>query len=153
MFPEKLKALRGQRSLTQEKLATELNDKYETSISKSMISRWEKGSTDPQMKYVRIIADYFNVDPSEIMGTTFNPSQELTSLYSQLNDERQKRVVSYARLQLDQQRQPTNIKELYPDTLAAHADDIDHEYTPEELKHNIDFLDEQIDKYNRKHKK
>ena len=61
MFGDNLKQLRSQHHLSQQKLAEQLNNKYETSISKSMISRWERGATDPQMKYVHIIADFFNV--------------------------------------------------------------------------------------------
>lgn len=35
-----------------------------------MISRWENGVTDPQMKYVRLIADYFNVSAEYLVGET-----------------------------------------------------------------------------------
>ena len=61
MFPEKLKELRNAKKISLDKMAEELNNQYNTNISKSMISRWEHGKTDPQMKYVRILADYFNV--------------------------------------------------------------------------------------------
>ena len=61
MFNEILKQQRNSHKLSQEKLAEELNKKYDTKISKSMISRWENGQTDPQMNYVRIIYDYFNL--------------------------------------------------------------------------------------------
>ncbi|MCX2455669.1 helix-turn-helix domain-containing protein [Lacticaseibacillus nasuensis] len=61
MFSETLKAQRKLRSMSQEKLADELNKKYQTKISKSMISRWEAGTTDPQMSYVRIIYDFFGL--------------------------------------------------------------------------------------------
>lgn len=68
MFGERLKNLRQQRHLSQEKLSKQLNENYETKISKSMISRWENGQTDPRMNYVRIIADYFKVSPDELLG-------------------------------------------------------------------------------------
>lgn len=61
MFPERLKSLRKLHNLSQGKLADALNSKYDMHVSKSMISRWEKGS-DPQMKYIRAIADYFQVE-------------------------------------------------------------------------------------------
>lgn len=77
MFAQQLKQLRKSHSLSQDKLASILNQKYETNISKSMISRWENGITDPQMKYVRLIADYFNVSSEYILGdidkTTVKP--------------------------------------------------------------------------------
>lgn len=70
MFASQLKSLRKSQNLSQDKLASILNDKYKTSISKSMISRWENGVTDPQMKYVRLIADYFNVSAEYLVGET-----------------------------------------------------------------------------------
>lgn len=70
MFSSQLKSLRKSQNLSQDKLASILNDKYETNISKSMISRWENGVTDPQMKYVRLIADYFNVSAEYLVGET-----------------------------------------------------------------------------------
>ena len=70
MFASQLKSLRKSQNLSQDKLASILNDKYETNISKSMISRWENGVTDPQMKYVRLIADYFNVSAEYLVGET-----------------------------------------------------------------------------------
>lgn len=61
MFSTNLRRLRKENHLSQDKLAEELNKKYDTRVSKSMISRWERGTTDPQMKYVRMVADYFNL--------------------------------------------------------------------------------------------
>lgn len=67
MFSERLKTLRKLRGMSLDKLADALNTKYDTNISKSMLSRWENGA-DPQMSYVRIIADYFNIEPDEIIS-------------------------------------------------------------------------------------
>lgn len=143
---DNIKKLRKSHGYTQRQLAEILK------VKPTAISAWESGRNKPLMDKVTVMATLFKVSTSDIVGDTFK-SDELLKTYKQLDADRQERVINYARLQLDQQRQPSNVKELYPDTLAAHADDIDHEYTPEELKHNIDFLDEQIDKYNRKHKK
>lgn len=53
--------------MSQAELAEKLNKKYDTHVSKSMISRWESSKTDPKMGYVRIIADYFGADPNSMM--------------------------------------------------------------------------------------
>jgi len=80
VFGERLKELRGTKSINE--LITDLNSKYETNISKSMISRYENGNADPKMEVVRILADYFNVSSDYLVGITdekikpFNP--ELT---------------------------------------------------------------------------
>lgn len=38
-----------------------------------MISRWENNKTDPQMAYVRIIADYFEVSPNQLLNESSSP--------------------------------------------------------------------------------
>lgn len=60
MFGRKLKEIRQQKHLSMDALAKNLNKKYNTKISKSMISHWENGQTDPSISYVRILMDYFN---------------------------------------------------------------------------------------------
>ena len=115
MFSTNLKRLRKEHHLSQDKLAQELNSKYDTRVSKSMISRWERGSTDPQMKYVRMIADYFNistdlVDGKKEFGSANSSVKRLTDIYIQLNDQRQHRVVNYASNQLREQ-ESSSIKE------------------------------------------
>lgn len=74
MFSERLKTLRKLRGMSLDKLADALNDKYDTNISKSMLSRWENGA-DPQMSYVRIIADYFNIEPDDIINPIFSKEE------------------------------------------------------------------------------
>ncbi len=67
MFAEKLKQLREAQNLSQDALTDALNKKYETNISKSMISRWENGA-DIALSYARILADYFKMSPDEVLG-------------------------------------------------------------------------------------
>ncbi|KGR87555.1 helix-turn-helix domain-containing protein [Lysinibacillus odysseyi] len=81
VFGERIKNLRGNQSI--DDLVIKLNNKYQTKISKSMISRYENGQADPKMETVRIFADYFNVSADYLAGLTdietkpFKP--ELTS--------------------------------------------------------------------------
>lgn len=67
MFGQRLRNLRTLKKLSQNDLANALNKKYDRNISKSMISRWENSKTDPRMEYVRIIADFFKVNPSDLV--------------------------------------------------------------------------------------
>lgn len=68
VFGERLRELRGKQSI--DDLVNKLNDTYETNISKSMISRYENGQSDPKMENVRIIADYFKVSADYLVGIT-----------------------------------------------------------------------------------
>ena len=109
MFPERIRELRKSKKLSLDKMAEELNNKYNTKISKSMISRWEHGQTEHKMKYVRILADYFNVASNEIMDTKNDENDSslkysLLSIYDQLDSERQKKVYNYATTQLSKQK-------------------------------------------------
>lgn len=116
MFGEILRQLRNERKLSIDKLSENLNAKYDVTISKSMISRWENSQTDPKMEYVRIIADYFHVSADKLLGIKEKP------------------------------------KESNPfDTLAAHAADRNHEFTPEEIDRIKGYIDGIIDNYESKH--
>lgn len=66
VFGERLKELRGKMSLNE--LSIEINKKYDSNISKSMLSRYETGNADPKMEVVRILADYFNVSADYLIG-------------------------------------------------------------------------------------
>lgn len=59
MFGKRLRELRKQHHLSMAELSSQLNKKYKTKISKSMISRWENGTADPSLTYVRYIMDFF----------------------------------------------------------------------------------------------
>lgn len=68
MFGEKLKALRLKNQLTMDELAKNLNKQFNTTISKSMISRWESGKADPSITNVKYLIKYFNVDYTYFVG-------------------------------------------------------------------------------------
>ena len=55
MLAEKLYKLRKDRGLSQEKLAEQLN------ISRQAISKWESGTTVPELEKLIIISNYFGV--------------------------------------------------------------------------------------------
>lgn len=70
-FGQILKGLRGTR--TQAQLAVELNSKYNLSLNKGMISKWENDKDEPRMQVVRCLADFFNVSLDYLLGLTDNP--------------------------------------------------------------------------------
>ena len=86
MFGINLKKLRLSYHYSIEKLTKKLNGHYNTHISKSMISRWEQGKVSPQLSYVLLIADYFNVNLNDLIcGTNVNnnlfPAESMEIVY------------------------------------------------------------------------
>lgn len=62
---ESLKAMRIERSITQEQLAKKLN------ISLKTISHWETGYTEPSLTQLIAIADLYSVSLDELIGRNF----------------------------------------------------------------------------------
>ena len=56
-----LKMLRNEKGLTQEQLAEKLN------VSNRSVSRWETGSTLPDISLIIELADYYEVDIKEFV--------------------------------------------------------------------------------------
>ncbi|MGG4266500.1 helix-turn-helix domain-containing protein [Peribacillus simplex] len=76
-FGSILKNLRTSKKLSIDQLAKQINDKYDTKISKSMISRYENNLAEPKMDIVRIFADFFDASPDYIMGLEEEPSIDI----------------------------------------------------------------------------
>lgn len=86
-FGERLRELRNKKKLSIDELVTELNNTYETTISKSMISRYENGKGDPKMENVRILSDYFKVSSDYLLGIS-NKTPKLSEPELTAKDER-----------------------------------------------------------------
>ena len=75
-FASNLKYLRLQNNLTQEELGKRLGKDYST------IGKWENGTRSPIMEDVIKIAEYFNINLSEliasnyVIGTSYTPTEE-----------------------------------------------------------------------------
>lgn len=65
---DKLKDIRVRNGLTMEELVDRLNKKYGVNISKSMISRWENGHSEPVNSFLAIYAKEFGVDLNFLLG-------------------------------------------------------------------------------------
>lgn len=86
LFGNRLHSLRLLKKLSQQELADQLNKlavkqnpNATSNISKSMISRWENGKTDPQMFYVRLVTSFFGVSPIEFMNAPQNETDRMMS--------------------------------------------------------------------------
>lgn len=62
MFAEKLKTLRGKKSLTQEEFAREIN------VTKGAVAMWETGKRTPDLTMIKKIAEYFDITVDELIG-------------------------------------------------------------------------------------
>lgn len=145
---QNIKKYRKSKNLTQKDLADYLN------VVPTTISAWELGRNKPLMDKVTLMADLFGVSTSDIVGDTFT-EENINHIFSQLDDKRQKRVLIFAKSELESQNSkvvtyPKDSNEI--DTLAAHRVDENHISSPEEIEELEDFLDNLIDKENGKHK-
>ncbi|WP_204123200.1 helix-turn-helix domain-containing protein [Lacticaseibacillus mingshuiensis] len=127
LFGKRLHDLRLLKKMSQQQLADSLNKwtkehdpSNPSTISKSMISRWETGNTDPQMFYVRLVTKYFGVNPEAFMNeawsleddiidnsvnkNVFTKVNDILPIYNKLHPERQQNVYTYAEDQLKQQQ-------------------------------------------------
>ena len=139
-FQNIFRKLRTSSNLTQNAIAERLG------ISRSTIGMYETGAREPDYETLEKIADYFNVDTDFLLGrtaqTTMLPetigklakTHELDTIYEQLSDHNQRKVLTYSKNLLSTQQ-------MEDDVLAAHAR-TDVEQTPEGVQHDIDIMDD-----------
>ncbi|WP_156286171.1 helix-turn-helix domain-containing protein [Oceanivirga salmonicida] len=66
----RLKILRKEKKYTLENLAVELNFKYNTKFTHSLISRWENSKFDISIKNLNIYSDFFDVSLDWLINGT-----------------------------------------------------------------------------------
>lgn len=81
-FGKRLKELRLERELTMEMLVADINAKYGTNMSRSLVSRWESGTCDPSLSNGKVICEYFNVSLDYMIGLTENKTPARLLAYS-----------------------------------------------------------------------
>lgn len=79
MIPQRLKALRKSKQLTQEQLGQEIN------VTKVSVSGYENGNRTPDTATLQRIADFFAVSVDYLLGRTDKPTSILTPASSQEN--------------------------------------------------------------------
>ena len=104
MIGSRIKELRKSHNLTLEELADTLNEKYPGTINfnKGKISKWENDREEPRLSSVKILADFFDVPLDYFNGIDIDQAEILT-IYNQLEEPRQEKVLDFANAQLDEQ--------------------------------------------------
>lgn len=137
---------------------SEVNDK--AGLKTNIIYSWKK--KEPSINKIESVARVLGVTVDELLDnketsknepvrihkirSPFEKSvQDLINTYSELDEEHQSRVSNYAKFQLLDQQQSSQ-----PDTLAAHQADPNHIITDDEADEIAKFLDDQIDRHEKK---
>lgn len=110
MIGNKIKELRKSHKMTLEELADNLNKKYPNTINfnKGKISKWENNKEEPRLSSVKILADFFNVSLDYFNDEEKEQPQILT-IYNQLEQPRQEKVLNFANEQLEEQNKTVSI--------------------------------------------
>lgn len=94
---QRLKALRKEKKMSQEKLGSQLN------ISKVAVSNWENGKSFPTMENLNELAKVLDVETHY-----FEEHSEVIRIYSQLNNVNKNKVVVYSSELLEEQEKSDN---------------------------------------------
>ena len=104
---DRIRKLRESRNMTQTELSEILGMKTYTTVSK-----WEKNENFPKGKDLKKLAEIFNVTSDYLLGlsdtklgkiTTQNSHPEILTIYNQLEEPKQEKVLDYAKEQLEEQ--------------------------------------------------
>ena len=79
MLNENIKALRKTKGLTQDELAIRLN------VVRQTISKWEKGLSVPDAEMLQKIAEVFEVNVSQLLGSPINQNENVDIIADQLS--------------------------------------------------------------------
>ena len=104
---DRVRKLREGRNMTQTELSEILGMKTYTTVSK-----WEKNENFPKGKDLKKLAEIFNVTSDYLLGladsklgkiTAQSEKNEIISIYEQLEEQRQEKVLDFAKEQLEEQ--------------------------------------------------
>ena len=87
MLNENIKALRKTKGLTQDELAIRLN------VVRQTISKWEKGLSVPDAEMLQKIAEVFEVNVSQLLGSPINQNENVDIIAEQLSRINEQMVV------------------------------------------------------------
>ena len=79
MLNENIKALRKTKGLTQDELAIRLN------VVRQTVSKWEKGLSVPDAEMLQKIAEVFEVNVSQLLGSPINQNENVDIIAEQLS--------------------------------------------------------------------
>ena len=106
---QNIKYYRKLSGLTQKELAKKL------SVAPTAISAWEVGRNQPLMNNIEQMSAIFGIKKSLLLGEDFSNQIDksispIQSIYNQLEEPRQEKVLTYAERQLDEQRNEEETK-------------------------------------------
>lgn len=101
---ERLKELRLKNRFEQIEVAERLGYKSDTSISK-----WENGKNLPNGKRLTQLALLFNTSTDYILSGKENNISNINSIYQKLNNQRKENIYNFAKNQLKQQEEQSNV--------------------------------------------
>lgn len=97
---EILKSLRESKNLTMHEMSNQLMQ-YGMCPSKSTISRWESGKSEPSMEYARILSKYFMVPFDFLLDLDDSGHSNIriiaARVIDELTDEEQVELINYAK--------------------------------------------------------
>ena len=79
MLNENIKTLRKAKGLTQDELAIRLN------VVRQTVSKWEKGLSVPDAEMLQKIAEVFEVDVSQLLGSSIHQNENVDVIAEQLS--------------------------------------------------------------------
>ncbi|EKU93148.1 LexA repressor [Alloiococcus otitis] len=107
----RIKELRTGRDFSQTELAHKMGYKNYTTITK-----WESNNSLPRGKELKMLAELFNVTTDYILGLSdekYPVDDSISSIYSQLNPDRQKKAYRYTQDLLDEQNSLHEVQTIY----------------------------------------
>ena len=87
-FSEKLKELRGEKGISQAKLAADIH------ISRSAVAKWENGLGLPNDESLKLLADYFGITIDELIPNKSN--EEILVSKNKTIDQQKKVIIGFA---------------------------------------------------------
>ena len=87
-FSEKLKKLRGEKGISQAKLAADIH------ISRSAVAKWENGLGLPNDESLKLLADYFGITTDELIPNKNN--EEILVSKNKTIDQQKKVIIGFA---------------------------------------------------------
>ena len=154
IFSNNLKWLRNLKSLTLDELSKCVNEQFDVSINKGMLSKWENEKGEPSLQYAIILANFFNVTVDFLIGVNSKneigyssiEEKQLLDNYNKLNDlgkrEANKRVSELT--EISKYTLDTKTYE-EPITMAAHDDNLTDD-EKNEMNRRIEEFEKNLNK-------
>lgn len=82
-------------------------------VGKSTVRKWENGMIDNMKRdKIALLAHALQISPLQILSDDYHPTNNIISIYNQLNKPRQHKVYTYAEQQLEEQRNVIDLQEI-----------------------------------------